>query len=425
MKKRDGRAVKQRDECVRQYLPLEVLVDKMTEHTRRLRYTEKTIVNRRGILNSFVRFVRKSDAKVGFSVEAVERYLTHRGVPTGNGAVNSAQGNVRGVMRQFTEFAMYGEFRRRRYKRPASLPEYWEQLLSEFEQFRRDEWKAAPRSLRRYQSLIRRFMVYLVGRGMESAAAIDAASISGHVSSLPQCCPKTVATVVSAIKSFLRHLCIRGIIDGTILEQVPTIRVHGRSRLPAIWPIESVQSLLDVVDRASPFGKRDYAILLLAARMGMRVGDIRDLTFERMDWEHNCIRLAQAKTGVPLELPLSEEVGQAIIDYLRHGRPTTDDRHIFIRHHAPFEAFGQDNNLYWIITSYRRKAGIKLPRQSKSGLHSLRHTLASRLLEACVPVETIASTLGHLAPNSTRQYLRVDVNELRRAALDTEEVFHE
>jgi len=163
----------------------------------------------------------------------------------------------------------------------------------------------------------------------------------------------------------------------------------------------------------------------LAARMGMRVGDIRDLTFERMDWEHNCIRLAQAKTGVPLELPLSEEVGQAIIDYLRHGRPTTDDRHIFIRHHAPFEAFGQDNNLHWIITSYRRKAGIKLPRQSKSGLHSLRHTLASRLLEAGVPLETIAGTLGHLATDSTRQYLRIDVNELRRAALDTEEVFHE
>jgi integrase/recombinase XerD len=154
--------------------------------------------------------------------------------------------------------------------------------------------------------------------------------------------------------------------------------------------------------------------------MGLRAGDIRTLRLEQLDWEQASIHIVQGKTGVPLDLPLTEEVGLALIDYLRHGRPAATYREVFLRHNAPFEPFGQDNNLHSIITSYRRKAGIELPHQSRRGLHALRHTLASRLLEAGVPLHTIAGTLGHLSEETTRLYLRIDVKDLRQVALDPE-----
>ena len=117
-------------------------------------------------------------------------------------------------------------------------------------------------------------------------------------------------------------------------------------------------------------------------------------------------------------------MGQALIDYLRHGRPKTSRREIFLRHNAPFEPFGDRTNMHYIITKYRRKANIKLPEKSRSGLHSLRHTLASRLLEANTPVDIIAGVLGHASPETTRHYLRVDIKSLRNVALDPEEVLH-
>ena len=134
--------------------------------------------------------------------------------------------------------------------------------------------------------------------------------------------------------------------------------------------------------------------------------------------------MAQTKTGAPLVLPLSEEVGAALIDYLQHGRPVTHHREVFLRLKAPVEPFASNDNLYHILTFYRQRAGVALPAQARKGLHSLRHTLATRLLEAGTPLETIAGILGHLSPESTQIYTKVDVETLRRAALDPE-VLHE
>jgi integrase len=128
---------------------------------------------------------------------------------------------------------------------------------------------------------------------------------------------------------------------------------------------------------------------------------------------------------MPLVLPLTEEIGEALIAYLRHGRPPTTRREVFLRHLAPFEPFGQDDNLYHVVATYRRRAGIAPAKEAQKGLHSLRHTLATRLLQAGVPLETVAGVLGHASPDSTRLYTRVDLTALRSAALDLEGVRYE
>ncbi len=412
--------------CRQLQQPLETLVEQAVERLKHLAYNSKTISNYQGIWNVFVRFVRQNDASGQFTVDAVGRYLAHRGLPgAGVESLSMSQRHIRSAMRILTECALHGSFQRRRHmtcKTPLAAP--WEQLLEGYERFCREERRIAPRSMRQRQREVRRFLCFLEARDVRTASDINPAMLSGFVGMLTHVRPRTLAGTVSILRSFLRYLCLQGTVDGGIVEQVPKVRVYRGERLPTIWSPQDVQSLLSAVDRASPLGKRDYAILLLAVRLGLRAGDIRTLTLDQVDWQHNRIRVVQAKTGVPLDLPLTKEVGEAIIDYLRYGRAATSCREVFLRHHAPFEPFGQNNNLHSIISSYRRKAGIELPSQSRRGLHSLRHTLASRLLEAGVPVDTIAGTLGHLSPETTRLYLRIDVNELRCVALDPEEVLH-
>lgn len=405
---------------------LESLVERALEHLQQLRYSEGAVRNYRGWWNVFIAFVRENCTPAEFSVEAVEKYLAARGVPSlESGTLPTAQRDVRLAMRVLTEFALHGYVPRRRcIVRLTPLPDHWKEHLDGYERYCTEKRREPLRSLRHRLLDLRRFLHFLETQGIHAPGDIDATALAGFVGVLTHLRPKTLAATVSHMRAFMRYLSVRGLVCASLINQVPRIRVVAGDRLPTVWTAEHLQALFAAVDRASPVGKRDYAILLLAARLGIRAGDIRNLRLEQVDWEQACIHLVQSKTGVPLDLPLPDDVAEALIDYLRHSRPQVSHREVFLRQHAPFEPFGRNNSMYHIITTYRRKAGIELPKRSRRGLHALRHTFASRMLEAGISLDTIAGTLGHISPDTTRSYLRIDVNALRCAALDPEEVMH-
>ncbi len=155
----------------------------------------------------------------------------------------------------------------------------------------------------------------------------------------------------------------------------------------------------------------------------MRVGDIRTLKLDQLDWEDSIIEVEQSKTGTPLRLPLTSEVGEALIDYLKSGRPQSIHREVFLKVNPPFDPF-TGNNLHHIVKYWRLLAGIRFRAPQKRGFHSLRHTLATRLLQKGTPLTTIAEILGHTSLESTRIYAKADVETLRSVALDPEEVNH-
>src|SRR6266480_561792 len=206
--------------------------------------------------------------------------------------------------------------------------------------------------------------------------------------------------------------------------ELPKIRVPSDGMIPSVWDQELIVRLLGAVDRSSAKGKRDYAILLLACRLGLRTGDIRTLKLDNLRWAESTIEITQAKTGTPLTLPLTIEVGEALIDYLKSGRPQSAHREVFLKVSPPFDPFGDNDNLHHIIKYWRQLAGITFRCPQKRGLHSLRHTLATRLLEKNTPLPTIAAILGHTSLESTRIYAKADVEALRSVALDPEEVNH-
>ncbi|WP_373665349.1 site-specific integrase [Sporomusa silvacetica] len=181
-----------------------------------------------------------------------------------------------------------------------------------------------------------------------------------------------------------------------------------------------IKRLIGAIDRANPKGKRDYAIILLACYLGIRCTDIKNLHLNNFHWEEKKLVFTQSKTKETVNLPLPSEVGWAVIDYLKYGRPKFESPYVFLRHLAPYGPFSESDHLHQIIVDYMKRAHLPTLKKRR-GMHSLRHTLASMLLEKETPLSIISDILGHTDPDSTKVYLKVDIGKLRECALDLEE----
>lgn len=263
----------------------------------------------------------------------------------------------------------------------------------------------------------------LLAQGVASSENITIQHVECYLKTLEDYAVKYIGTFLYVFRNFFSFLYGRGYIKQDIASMLPKIRAPRNASIPYIWSKEDLQKLLGAIDREDPKGKRDYAILLTAIRLGLRIGDIRSLKLSSINWDRKTINLTMMKTGQPIELPLLKDIGWAIIDYLRNGRPITNSECLFVRHKAPFNAFGDRNAFNRELHRYILKAGLNLPDNQHHGMHSLRSTLAGNMLDIKSPLPIISETLGHQSVNTTSLYLRIDVEGLRKCALDPEEVF--
>lgn len=221
------------------------------------------------------------------------------------------------------------------------------------------------------------------------------------------------------VGAYLHWLYIHKITDKDYSLQLPNFK-RTAPKIPQIWSPEDIEKILSSIDTENPVGKRNFAMFLLIARMGLRISDVIGLKFSNIDWKNNCITIMQQKGGNMLGLPLSEEVGMAIISYLKSGRPQSSSEFIFVGHLAPFEALANHNNFNQEIRKYMRRAGITIPTEKHSGVHTLRHSFATNLLKSGTSVRDISQILGHRSINTTETYLRVDVEQMRLCSLSLE-----
>ncbi|KAA8480072.1 site-specific recombinase XerD [Arcticibacter tournemirensis] len=194
--------------------------------------------------------------------------------------------------------------------------------------------------------------------------------------------------------------------------------IHQGSKLPTTYTEEEIKKLLLSVDRSTAGGKRDYLILLLAAEYGMRASDIRSLSLKHIDWETNTISFNQQKTDIPISYPLIPSVGNAIIDYLKHGRPPEGDAVIIVRHDSKRKgAQLTSSGIYSIVESAFRATNIVNWKEKKHGPHSLRHSFASNLLKRGTGYYVISMAMGHSCSETTKAYLQIDFERLRKCSL--------
>ena len=225
-------------------------------------------------------------------------------------------------------------------------------------------------------------------------------------------------TVLSALRCFLRFVEAQELTSLHLSHALPAGGASTTSVVPALTPEEEEHLLASAEPlRATAAGKRNYAMLLLALRLGLRSVDIIHLKRENIHWRSNTLELVQVKTGARLVLPLLTEVGNALADYLLQGRPPSPLPYVFLRSQAPYRQLVGHAICYEISRTLMAKAGIRQGKGERKGFHCLRHTVAARLLAGGTPLAIISSLLGHRDKNSTRVYLSTDLEHLRACAL--------
>ncbi len=405
--------------------PLSELISDALQQLVKLDFSRRSIRRYQAIWKHLSDFARQNDLDDKLSTELADRciatYQSQEDEPA-----HSQRGWRRHVVfgiKMLTDFAHEGHIKRTRVDREMiPIPPAMRKTLDDYERYCLDKRYLRSSTMRQRLKEITAFLSYLDARGIGHFRQIQAVDITSFVISRQHFRPRTLARIVTDIRSFLRYLSLQGILDHDLSQVLPPIRIPKNDTIPSVWNPELVTRLLKSIDRSSGKGKRDYAILILASRLGLRAGDIRTLTLDNLDWEGETLAITQSKTGEPLRLPLTEEIGAALIDYLKSGRPQSEHRQLFLQLNPPFTPFGEDNHLYYILKYWKQLAGIQLPTRQRQGLHSLRHTLASQLLQAETPFHVIAEVLGHVSTTSTMIYAKADVENLRSAALDIAEV---
>ena len=268
-----------------------------------------------------------------------------------------------------------------------------------------------------------RFLGYLDEMGVDNLAALGVREVSGFFLRQRGLRRKTVAGMRSCLADFLAFLAAAGRAPGSLADRLPPHRHVRHESEPHLWTVDEIRRVLAVIDRQSAAGKRDYAMILATARLGLRISDLRQLELGDLDWRAKRITIVQHKTGRPLSLPLLDDVGWAIIDYVRGGRPETACPKVFVKHRHPFDAFGGASSVASRLSRHAARAGITFPPGQVCGMHSLRGALAVAMIGNGTPIPVVSAVLGHASSDTTQAYyLRFDVERLRCCALDVEDV---
>ncbi|WP_206443404.1 site-specific integrase [Candidatus Protofrankia californiensis] len=384
---------------------------------QRLGYKDSTLVWYRGCWRRLERY---------FAVRDVEEFSLDVAMAWVDDACGFFARERAGTLRQtdvylfrvasmLDDFAVHGAVLRRYSRSVDKVTGDGARILARFHA----SLRAAGRSVstqRTYGTTAEEFLGFVDTRG--GLSQLNVAVLDAFVATLSGYQVKTVEQKMCAVRSLLRFAAADGLVDAAVLDLVPAVRGSRQTRIPSVWDARDVARVLEAIDRDNPCGKRDYAIILLIATLGLRSVDVRRLEFADFDWPGNRLTVVQAKTGHRVELPLLRQVGWAVIDYIQHGRPDCDCPQVFVRHVAPIGPFSDQDHLHQILVKHARVAHVRISEQRRHGMHSLRHTLATRLMEGGTPVEQIADILGHQSVESTGVYLKSSLALLARCALD-------
>ena len=289
-----------------------------------------------------------------------------------------------------------------------------QECVQEYRQYLVQQCGLSVTSLPNYLLFVEQFLSARFAGTDVSFSDLGAADVTAFVKShAAKLSPGRARLLVTALRAFLRYLVHRGNINVDLAPCVLPVACWSFSQIPKFLPPGTVQQVLAQHDGKTPIGRRNYAILLLLARLGLRAGEVVALNLEDLDWENGIIRIRR-KGSRWSQLPLPADVGSAIAEYLRAGRPHSCSRRVFLRHRAPIRGFAHTIT----VSSIVRRALIRADVHSgRTGAHLFRHTLAIDLLRNGATLDEIGDVLGHRSPNTTALYAKVDLMALRSVAL--------
>ena len=300
----------------------------------------------------------------------------------------------------------------------AALPEEpktsVELRMQSYEGYLRHVRGLAPTTIASYLTFVRSFLQHCFASENVTLSRLSSQDVVEFVQQqAPRLHPKRAKQMSTALRSFLRYACYLGETGLELVGAVPSSANWQMLSIPRGICTEQAEKLLASIHRDTAAGRRDYAIVMLFARLGLRVSEVQRLRFDDIDWGNGTLRL-QTKGKKCRTVPLTEELGEAIVDYLCHGRPKCASRHVFVRAQAPVEEFRNVSSICAIIGRAIARGGIVAP---TNGTHQFRHGLAIQMLRRKLSLEQIGDVLGHSHPDTTRIYAKVDLEALRSLAL--------
>ena len=402
---------------------LEALISDTLVEMRRLGYSENTITGFRRMFAALSRYA-VSQGRKEFSEELAIRFLNAKfGVElTQPCQANPGGSYLKAWLRAMRVLLEMGECGCICKRMPGDLvrtelPEELQSLLDSSDDASRRAGHSESTIYSR-NGRIKHFLIFLAGDGGTDASCVTGSSAHDHVPARSSSHAKSVRAIPAALRCLLRHLHSGGMTERDLSPSVPNPKLHHAPELPPTWTADEVSRLTSGIDRGNPTGRRDYAMLPMVARPGPRASDIKSTPVSDVGWSARATSVTRHEAGVPPELPPPGDIGWAVIDYLREGRPKAATcPPLFVRQVAPFDAFGATANLTNILIRRARGAGIRAPRDHKT-LHSLRHALAKRLPGQEVPTGDISRILGHVDRRTTGTCLRMDVDSPSACALD-------
>lgn len=289
-----------------------------------------------------------------------------------------------------------------------------EQVQREFRLYLQQERALASTTQNCYLKFVGELLAARYGAGPVDLSRLRAEDVTGFVQRRAITIQsKRVQLMTTALRSFFRFARYRGTIEKDLAACVPAVANWKQSTIPRALPQEQVERVLASIDRETAMGRRDYAILLVLARLGLRADEIRTLRLEDLDWQEGLITV-RGKAGRYSQMPLPADVGAAIADYLRYGRPAAKSRCVFLRARAPLEGFGSQCGIGSIVKHALARAGINA---SRKGAHQFRHALACQMLRQGASLSEIGELLRHGSPQTTAIYAKVDLASLATLAL--------
>ena len=387
-------------------------ISKLKSHLAELGYSESTILRLDATWKELIVYCEAYQA-TEFTVDLERRFVWERySADLGDRDISQ---NVSRAIHMLDDYLQYGMvFKQSSITLKGFSPAYKELFEGFLDSLRQNQ--VAEGSIRTWRSRLFRFEYFLLESGIEHFHLLELHHVNTYIESLTGFSPGTVAATIRILGKLFDYALAKGYHYISYANALPCIRRTHKYRLPTVFSPDEVECILAQVDRSNPLGKRNYAILLLVTRLGLRISDVRLLRFENIDWKNKRISIHQQKTGIPLELPLLEDVGWAIIDYLQHGRPETDCPCIFVRHLAPFDVMS--GSMQRLVSKLVSKAGVHVSTDKPIGMHSFRHSVATSMLNNGAELTDIAQTLGHATPESTQVYVSLNTEMLRRCALE-------
>jgi site-specific recombinase XerD len=401
-----GQAGKVRNECIGELIQL------LFAHLSELGYSKDTLLTNKSILSRLERYAVAKGIN-DFSIELGREFvLKEFGHLLGE---KECSHNVNRAIHLLADFQKYGMIFKQSSLTIKGFSDEYKKLFEDFLDHLRKQG-LADRSIATWRSRLFRLEYYLLKREIRKFEQIELAHVNEYVESLAGFSTSTISATMGFLRRLFDFAHENGYHSVSHSRAIPSVRRVRHYRLPNVFTPENVAQILSTVNREHPLGKRNFAILLLVARTGLRIGDARELKFNSIDWQNKTLSIVQRKTGEPLGLPLFEDVGWAIIDYLKHGRPITDCEYVFVRHQAPYTKL--TGSFQKIIAKLVQAAGIRIEACKPIGMHTFRHSVATSMLAKGASITDIAQVLGHSEPESTQRYISVSVNMLRECALE-------